>query len=237
MDNWFFPRVTDYWDSRTDALETLPLRIAEETAEAQGQIFAAIREAIVRHVERFPDEMLLKLLCVVADDIYKVVNRASQTGTAYFQYLGASAGTLFSVAGQRGCVLHYLVDNLFEATEQGLARPLRYFPNWFQAAGLVYICPQELGVTLMQADKVDPAQHVQAIPRYIQEATHVAWRLAARCHEEGRHYVFLNASDSPEPFSFELAMQVAGGARIMTALRTEAPTPGSNIMLYPPKAS
>jgi hypothetical protein len=159
---------------------------------------------------------------------------SSVTGGAFDIYLEASAGTLFALAKQRNCILHYLVDNIYEQTEFGMRRPLKLYENWFRSAGLVYICPQAIAISLMDHDKRDPSQYFTLLPKYIAEGIDVAWKVAKKCHTEDRHYVFLNADSSDEPFSFDCCMKIAGSPGIVTGLRTEAPVVGSKIsIIYP----
>lgn len=234
MQEWFLPKITDYWDWKSNALEkfSLELMVAEPTA--RDQQLSIIRSAVTEHVRVLSAQQLLNALIVAAEDIYKAANRATVGGSAIEMYLEASAGTLFSVARQRQCILHYLVDNIFEQTSFGMTRPLKLFGAWFRAAQLVYICPQELAVRLMQNRNEDPDEFISLLPRYIDEALDVSNKLVERCHAESRHYTFLNADSSPEPFPFRACLAVAKAAGLITVLRNEAPVAGSKItVIYP----
>jgi hypothetical protein len=235
MDNWFLPKITDYWDWTRDSLEEYSLKIMVASPEAQVKSLNAIREAITEHVRILPERTLLDVLCIVADDLFKAGNRASIAGGAFDSYLEASAGTLFALAKQRNCILHYLVDNTYEQTEFGMRRPLELYETWFRSAGLAYICPQALAISLMNHDKRDPRQCFRLLPKYIAEAFEEACMIVEKCHTEGRHYVFLNADSSDEPFSFECCMKVAGSPGIVTALRREAPLFDSKISIFYPQ--
>jgi len=234
MENWLLPKITDYWDWTRDSLEKYALEIMAASPEVRAKSLGAIREAITKHVSVLPERTLLDVLCIVADDLFKAGNKASVAGSAFDIYLEASAGTLFTLAKQRNCILHYLVDNIYEQTEFGMRRPLQLYENWFRSAGLVYICPQALAISLMNNDKQDASEYFRLLPKYIDEATDVAWKVVEKCHTEARHYAFLNADSSDKPFSFERCMKVAGSPGIVTALRTEAPVVGSKIsIIYP----
>lgn len=235
MDNWLLPKITDYWDWTRDSLEKYAVEIMMASPEVRAASLSAIREAITKHVSVLPEQTLPDVLCVVADDLFKAGNRASIAGGAFDIYLEASAGTLFALAKQRNSILHYLVDNIYEQTEFGMRRPLELYGNWFRSAGLVYICPQAIAISLMDHDKQEPSQYFRLLPKYIDEGIDVAWQVVDKCHKEARHYAFLNADNSDKPFSFESCMKFAGSPGIVTALRTEAPVAGSRISIISPK--
>jgi hypothetical protein len=69
MDNWFLPKITDYWDWTQDSLEKY---VAERMAspEVRAKSSSAIREAITEHVRVLPERILLNVLCIVADDLF-----------------------------------------------------------------------------------------------------------------------------------------------------------------------
>ncbi|HEV2325014.1 MAG TPA: hypothetical protein VGS10_13775 [Terracidiphilus sp.] len=144
MQNWFLPEITDYWDWTQGSLERFSLEIMMADPGSRAAMLGAIREAITEHVRVLPDRVLLDVLWVAADNLYKAGSHAAVGGGAIEMYLEASAGTMYSQAALRNCTLHYLVDNVFEQTEYGMKRPLELFEDWFRAAGLVYICPQLL---------------------------------------------------------------------------------------------
>jgi hypothetical protein len=234
MDDWFLPKITDYWDWTRDSLEKYAMEITAANSEVRAKSLHAIRKAIAEHVRVLPERTLLDVLCIVADDLFKAGNSASGESGAIESYLEASAGTLFALAKQRKCILHYLVDNIYEQTEFGMRRPLGLYENWFRSAGLVYICPQALAISLMIHDKQEPSQYFRLMPKYIDEAINVARVGVEKCHTEARHYVFLNADSSDKPFSFDYCLKLAGSPGIVTALRTEAPVVGSKVSItYP----
>ncbi len=235
MKNWFLPKITDYWDWTQESIKNFSLEIMAVSPKDRMQQYSAIREAVKEHVRVLPDRTLLDVMYVAADDIFKEGNRTTMGGSAFQMYLEASAGTLYSLARERGCYLHYLVDNMYEQTPDGMRRPLELYGGWFSATGLVYICPQHLALSLMQADQHDPGQYFALLPKYIEEAIAVAEQAADQCHAEFMHYAFLNADCSPDPFPFKSSMSVAGFPGVVTALRTEAPVAGSSISVYYPQ--
>ena len=202
--------------------------------EVRAQDLSAIREAITEHVRVLPERNLLDVLCIVADDLFKAGNRTSVAGGAFDIYLEASAGTLFALAKQRNCILHYLVDNIYEQTEFGMRRPLELYENWFRSAGLVYICPQAIAISLMiMTSKTLANTSRSCLNILMRELTWRGrlWRSATR--KVGTTY----SSTLIVPisrFPSNVVMKIAGSPGIVTALRTEAPVVGSKIsIIYP----
>jgi hypothetical protein len=233
---WFLPKITDYWDWTRDSIEKYSLEIMAAAPETQQLQLDAIRAAITEHVKvLLPERTLLDVLMIVVDDLYKSGNKAKISGSAFERYLEASAGTLFALAAQRKCTLHYLVDNNFEQTSQGMERPLGFYESWFRAAGLVYVCPQAIALELMNHDGHDLTKYFEMLPQYIDEAKFVAKELIHKCHANFRHYIFLNADSSPELFQFTDSLSVSGLPGIITVIRTEAPVAGSHCEVHYPK--
>lgn len=232
---WYLPKITDYWDWSADSVEKYSLEIMVAAPEIQPLILDAIRVAITEHVKVLPEGTLLDVLWIAADDLYRSGNRAKVSGSIFEQYIEASAGTLFALAAQRKCILHYLVDNRFEQTSAGMERPLGVYSSWFRAAGLVYICPQLIARDSMSHDGRDSGSYFEILPQYIDEAKLLANRVLGKCHAGLRHYIFLNADDSPEPFNFADSLGLAGFPGIITVVRTEAPVAGSHCAVFYPK--
>ena len=130
--------------------------------------------------------------------------------------------------------MHYLVDNIFEHTEIGMMRPLKFFPDWFSSAGLIYLCPQLAALTLIKADKQGSHLYFDLLPEYLSEANLVVNRVAERCHFEARSYILLNADNSSAPFGLGPAAVAAGAPGVVTVVRSEAPATGSKCrVIYP----
>src|SRR6266705_6642089 len=136
MDNWFLPKITDYWDWTRNSLEKYAMEITMASPEVRAKSLHAIRKAIGEHVRVLPEQTLLDVLWIVADDLFKAGNSMSGASGAIENYLEASAGTLFALAQQRNRILHYLVDNIYEQTEFGMRRPVELYESWFRSAGL-----------------------------------------------------------------------------------------------------
>lgn len=233
--DWMLPRITDYWDSRSEALEAHLQAVAGADPDARVVMLESIRAAVTEHVRVLPDRTLLTALATVADDLLKVGNRLQAVDGTFGDYLDASAGVLFSLAQSRYCCVHYLVDNIFKHNSVGMHRPTEFYPHWFRAAGLVYICPQAVAIVLMKEDKCDPNDFYDLLPNYITEALTIAWQVVDRCDADGQHYVFLNADNRDAPFSFAHCLKAAETPGIITVVRNDAPVAGSVIrLIYPP---
>jgi hypothetical protein len=236
--NWLLRKISDYWDPTHDAVEQFSRKLTEAAPSLRVSALSSVRDAVAKHVEVLPDRFLLDALFVTADDLYRTAVHASAWSEVHAQYLEASAATFFSLAGQRGYVVHHLVGNRYEQTPFGMKRPLEFYPSFLRSAGLVYICPQRLAVALMERDGQSSADYFGLFPFYIRETTYVAERLAQRCHSEKRSYTYLNADESAEQFSFDCSLQAAGSAGVVTVVRIEAPEQNSNCkLIYPRETS
>lgn len=235
LQNWLLPKICDYWDSTRSSVEKFSLEIAMAPPEVRTSHLACIREAITEHVRVLPERILLDVLMVTVEDLYKEGNRAQIVERSVFEYLDASANTLFTLATQRKCAVHYLVDNIFEYTESGMMRPLTLYRDWFRSAGLVYVCPQLYALeTMVEADRQDPRVYFDLLPRYIDEGNHIANKVVEGCHAESRSYAFVNASNSPDPFDFGSPKEAVGSPGVVTVVRCEAPVVGSKChVIYP----
>ncbi len=149
------------------------------------------------------------------------------------QYLEASAGTLCSVLSMRGYKIHYVINNSFEPTHVGMAGPLEWFPQWFRAAGFVYICSQEAAIELMKSDNQLAALHLELLPKYIEEARWVVNQVVERCHQGSNHYVFLDTDAEQDTFALVFAAVDSPG--VITIARDAPPHTGSKcVLILPP---
>ncbi len=97
-----------------------------------------IRAAVTEHVRVLPDRWLHWAAFIAAEDLYRTANAITAWTSSVADYLACSAGTFFRILSQRGCHLHYVIDN----SCQEMQRPLELFPLWFLACGIHYECPQ-----------------------------------------------------------------------------------------------
>jgi hypothetical protein len=236
MDSWKKLSIYDYWDSRTGAIEVFSeaLRYTRELEpEKEPQIISSIKEGVQSGVRNLSDSEVMKMSVSMIDDLYKVASSTETWDDSVYDYISASAGTFSTAVANRGYVIHYLVDNCFEKSDVGMQRPLDLFPGWFEAAGFIYISPQLCALMLMDADNVNRSDFVSALPRYIDEARHVSSEIVERCHQEIRHYVYLDTDSVPE--SFDKAMGSNKSPGVITVLRDGAPDSESKIEVAFPR--
>jgi hypothetical protein len=107
--------------------------------------------------------------------------------------------------------------------------PFDVFPRVLNAAGFVYICPQQLGLRLMQHAGITASEYPRAIAQYIAEARHVGDRIAIKCQDEGQHYVFLEA-DYCEG-ALDVALRGGGAPGVLRIFRDDAPVAGSEVFV------
>jgi hypothetical protein len=166
----------------------------------------------------------------ILDDIYKAACATTRWDGCLAAYLDASAGTFMRLLDARGYRAQYLVDNAWE----DLTRPIELFPHWYRAARIVYVCPQLVARELMQHDEpgTTNAELPARLPVYIREARDVVTQAVARCVEEGRHFIQLDADFVDG--SFARAFEYVGGEGVLTVFRNQAPVTGSTVQTWLP---
>ncbi|MEJ7785476.1 MAG: hypothetical protein WKF96_11780 [Solirubrobacteraceae bacterium] len=232
LGNWDYPRLTDYWDFGARAIDR-HARDLEKLNEAELRaVLSLVADAITDHVDNLPEELLPAAAVAIVDDLYKsacVINRWDDIlGT----YLATSARTLLSELASRGIHIQYLVDNVWDELE----RPVDLFPHWFEAAGFVYVCPQEIVSKLAEEDgRSDDVDAEELLSAYIEESRHVGGQIVARCQEEPRHFVQLDCDWVQG--SFDQAFTQAGGEGVVTILRIAAADAGTHVKVWWPAGS
>jgi len=221
--DWVFPKIYKYWDWKTDAILVNSEEIGKYDNDTAADVYASIQFAVESHVKNMSEKDLAMQAFVMVEDLYKSVNRpAVRLDESVIEYLQASAGTFCYLLSKRGFSIHYLIDNVFEQTERGMTYPLKAYGPWFNAVGIVYICPQEIAYEAISDRQED---YFEMLPIYIGEARSIANEIAARCHKEKRHYVFLDTDYIPE--SFGEPLKAKDSPYTLTIFRNEAPIEGS----------
>jgi hypothetical protein len=228
LENWDF-RLVDYWNQTTSAINRNTLRLSKLSEPARTAACEQIRDAVRMCVRDLADEQLLRAVVSMVDDLYKYVNEDVLMSAALFEYLDAFGRTLTQAVRERGYVIRYVVENQFSGVDFLMLGPFDVFPRVFNAAGFVYICPQQLGLQLMQHDGIMASKYPRAIAEYILEARHVSDRLVTTCRDEGRHYVFLEA-DYQEG-ALDIALRGRGAPGVLSIFRNEAPVAGSEVFV------
>jgi hypothetical protein len=227
MQDWMLPRITDYWDLRVEAIERLSrtLEAAQET-DWRSQM-EAIGAAVTRHAGALSDKDLTTAGYFMVEDLYKSVAQMSQFDNWHLNYLHASAGALLDCLSGRGYTIHYFVDNTYTRLES----PAIAFPAWFRAAGIVYLCPQQLAACEFKKDR--PVEEWPSlVSEYIVDARLVANDIAEECHQAGRHFIFLDFDlDLGEASIVQKHIDEPG---VIHMLRADAPVQGSRCFLKAP---
>jgi hypothetical protein len=225
MPDWMLPNITDYWDERVEAIERLSRVIAEAPEAERAAQLASITAAVGRHADALPEADLVKYAVPIVEDLYKAASKRSYLDEPLLQYLAAIGSPYFQALTARGYMVHYFIDNTYER----LDGPALAFPLWFDAAGLFYICPQEIACTGFEKDK--PREQWQAlVTRYIADGRVAAEQLANRCHAAGRHFVYLDIDAT----DFAMALKPSGQPGVIHVFRNEAPIPGSRCVMRLP---
>jgi hypothetical protein len=228
MDTWDLP-LFSYWDQTKRAINRHALRL-EKLSEIERRVaYSQIRTAMRIQVRDLEDEKLLQAAVSMVDDLYKYVNDEVMLAQVLFEYLEAFGSTLTEVVLDRGYVIRYVVENQFSGVDFLLIGPFDVFPRVFNAAGFVYVCPQHQSLKLMERDGIDASEYAQAVAEYITEARHVCDRVVTKCHDEGQHFIFLEA-DYQEG-ALDIAMRGRKAPGVLHIFRDEAPVPGSRVFV------
>ncbi len=232
MDDWD-SRLVDYWDQTTGAINRGALRLSKLSGQERMAACGQIRDAVRKRVHALADSRLLQLAVSMVDDLYKYVNDEVLMDEVLFDYLDAFGRTLTETVRERGYVIRYVVENQFSGVDFLMLGPFSVFPRVFNAAGFAYICPQQLGLHLMRADGITASEYARAIAQYIAEARLVGDRLVNKCHDDGQHYVFLEA-DYQEG-ALDIALRGRGAPGVLSVFRNDAPIPGSEVSVAFPE--
>jgi len=221
-----FQNILEFWDQQQDAVYRHSRRLVTLDEAARAEELSSIESFVQSSGGGLSDINLARYAFVMADDLYKAANRDSiMMDEPLMQFLKASASTFLNVLSQRDLVLHYLVDNTFRATLHGMQRPLSVYPRWYQSSGWIYICPQHIALLMMKEEGYAREPYFQLLPDFIESARYIADRFALKCHEEKRHYVFIDTQSTPDSFNVPLSEDEMPG--IITVIRNDAPVEGS----------
>jgi hypothetical protein len=230
MNDWLHGRLYEYWDQRVNGIAEAAERLRSLSEESREQAIHDLKDAVLQHCATLSSRHMLQQAVAMAEDLYKAASVDQILDDAMTDYLGVTAGTFGQVLAERDFDIRYVIANLYDPTEYGLERPLLWFPIWFNAAGLLYICPQHIAKRLMEGDGIEGlADVVEALPRYMAEARELANRILDKAQAQRAHYVFL---DTDSGASFDRAGKSSPNSVII--LREELPDPGSKVqIIYP----
>lgn len=236
MTGWMLPRVWQYWDHRVGAVGAHVTRLESYDEWPRERALEEISACVARHCAQLSDDDLTTAAYVLVEDLYKGVLKLLDWTPVIPAYLGASAGTFCRVLGERGYVLHYMIDNSYETDTVGMAGPLDAFKHWFGAAGLAYICPQFAAREAMRHDGHPDETFASLIPRYIQEGRMIAHAAVDKCKRARTHFVYLDTDATDESLAPIVTGEAIPGRILVT--RWEAPLPGSRCRVtVTPRAS
>lgn len=223
MVDWFFRRITDYWDMNYDAVDKYSMVIRRCDKFDKKDCVNLIREAVREHVAALSDKDLTMAAFIMVDDLFKAANYTLISDEGTMIYLQASAGTFCKILRERGYLIHYIADTAFPETLIDYKRPLNLFADWFPWAGIKYLCPQESAAYLMKHDKVDQEEFFKQLPRYIKEAQKLINSVAKDCHDNNQHYLFLNTDNRNGEEVYKLAYEFSNSPGVITITRQESP--------------
>jgi hypothetical protein len=183
---------------------------------------------VSEHVRVLPDKLLVQAAISIMDDLYKASCWIDRWDPNLAAYLDATAGVFSSTFAERGFTVRYLVDNTFDDME----RPVRLFPEWFRAAGIVFACPQVVGFELIRKVEGEHASLSDRLPIYIHEARDIVESVLDRCRAESRHFLLLDIDFDEQSFHTSLQGKDANGT--LTIFRNEAAQPGTTVVAWLP---
>lgn len=231
MDDWTLPLI-GYWDQQIDAININCSRLSRLKRRKRSEACRQITQEVTRAVLALPDDLLLQVSLSMVDNLYKYVNGRVEADEALFEYVEAFGRPFTAVVRQRGYVIQYVAENVFNQ-EFLMPGPLDFFPSFFSSAGFVYICPQLLALELMRRDGVAEADYSDSLAMYNAEARDVADQVLQTCRDESRHYLFVE-TDFQEG-CLDAALQGRGAAGVISVFRQEAPVPGSKVLAVFPE--
>ena len=232
MDDWDFSLV-DFWDQTTGAINRNALRLSKLSEPDRMEACSRIRDAVSKRAHALEDNLLLQAAVSMADDLYKYVNYEVMMHDSLFDYFDAFGSTFTKTVRESGYVIRYVVENQFSGVDFLMLGPFDIFPRIFNAAGFVYVCPQQLGLRLMQDDGVAASDYAEKIAQYSTEARRVGDQLVNECHDKVQHYVFLEADY--EEGALESALRGRGAPGVLSVFRDDAPVPGSEVSVAFPE--
>jgi hypothetical protein len=187
-EQWRFPSLLHYYDFREECLVRQSNRLLLLGDTGLSEALASVIETVSSHVAVLDDKVLPKVAASIADDLYKSANALEQWGPAQRAYVTAVWGTFFTCLMSRGFTLHYVIDNQFP---EHLQRPLQLFPDLFGSAGLVYLCPHYIALSLPETAQAEPS--VVGLRPLVEEARHIAAAAAEQLNKRRprRHLIYL----------------------------------------------
>lgn len=219
------PTLVAYYDARVPVVEQAATRLQALDRAAAEVALAHVAEHVRDLAHTLPADRFDMIAVSVVDDLYKTISNAATWSEEADLYVGAVFGSFLGVAAERGRHLQYVIDNVYE----DLTRPLNIFPYVFSAAGLVYACPQLAAAHVAKEDggSLGETPTVESLGPWIAEGRYMAKELAFAAAAADRHFVYLDAN--LEEGGLEPVLELSAAPGVVSVLRNEAPTDGSNV--------
>ena len=232
MHTWAYAKICDYWDARYAAIDRGAQALRASSLDVLASVLQDLGARVAERAAALPDDHLVLSAFIMAEDLYRSAVAMKTWDDAVAQYLASSVSPVCAELSRRGLVLRYVVDNSFTQDELGLRGPTVFFPKWYAAAGILYICPQEAAVKMMEVDGHLDAEAPLQLSRYIEEGRLIAGDLLSRARRDGWHFMYLD-SDSTEA-SIREAISGMDDPGVITVLRNDPPGPQTKALLTKP---
>jgi hypothetical protein len=231
-DLWTYPRITDFWEYRTKAVERGAEVLDSLEPDVRVSALQSLESAVNDYAGQLADPHLAMTGFIMLEDLYKSIVISTSWSDGLDAYLRSTARTLVDILSGRGFVLQFVISN----TYPDVSVPLQVCQWWFGAAGLLVTGPQVEALAIMEHEGVPP--DTNAMAPFLSEGVKLAESLVERCQEERRGYVFLNFEPTEGESlgtSFDVALRMRTKPGVIAAFRSEPPTPGTNVTLWPPE--
>lgn len=232
-EEWLFPRITDFWEYRTNAVVSGADQLEKLSADARPRSLAVLGDRVRAHARRLDDAYLLTVAWIMAEDLYKSLFGGFRWDRDVADYIAGSAGVFMDEFGKRGFVLHYIIDN--SAAESDLPLMLTYVPAIFRAAGMLVTGPQLMALEVMEHS--GKTKDIGAMPPYLGEGNQLADEVIRRCHQDRRSYLYLNLElmeANSAGISFDVALSKANQPGHIVVYRNQPPAAGTTAQIIPP---
>ncbi len=238
MSTWMMRRVSDYWDQPSGssfeqgAIHRLSRLVVELPPVERPEALKDVERSVARHCQALDDHSLTLAAFTLADDLYRGATVLTYWDEYLKDYLDAVCSPFWAALRERGYSLQYGIDNAYQNSPTGMAGPLEWFPVWFGAAQVAYVCPQQAAVFLMESDGIDRALYHDRMEEYIREGREMARTAVTELHAERRNVVWLDTDATPGFLDEVTASFERPG--VIGLVRTQPPTSGQDCALVLP---
>lgn len=221
---WLFDTIGAYYDEQHQALATFGAALEDMEAADRPRISQLVSERVTQFSALFNDEQIVQLVVSMVDDLYRAGSTISAWGEGFELYVAAVWGTMFNAVQDRGLTVRYIVENTWPDDQ---LRPVQFFPAFFGAAGITYVCPSffasqlpELEGAPLTADGLRPG---------LAEGRLIAKEVALQLAASGRQFAYFETDFDDGCLDSILELPKPRGT--IQILRNQAPIPGSTVEL------